>query len=474
MEKTKFLIIGSGPGGALTAKELRKHYEDVIMIESGSHLSLDSCKPYSTQEMEQKYKYGGLNPTINNPKISYVEGQCVGGGSEVNSGFYHRTPKKIIESWKKDFQIKDFSFNNLLEHFKIIENEINVSYLPKSINPAKASLKLKEGADKLGWKSMEVPRWIKYDKNGHGVKQSMTQTYVKWYLEYGGKLISNLKAYKIVRNESNWVVLCRDTNSNQINSISTKYLFLCGGAINTPFLLKSSGIHKNIGKTLQMHPTVKAVAEFDEIINFKDMGVPVHQIKEFSPLISFGCSISSKNHLALALLDNKKYLTTVSKNWENMAIYYAMIRPQGQGRIIKVPFFKDPLVSFNLKKTDLEVLSDGLTKMCKILFEAGAKRIYPSIKNFGVINDEKSISKIPKVLSRNKVSLMTIHLFSSCPMGENKNICSVDSYGRLFGYDNIYVNDGSLLPNAPGVNPQGTIMAIARRNILNFIKNLKQ
>ena len=80
--------------------------------------------------------------------------------------------------------------------------------------------------------------------------------------------------------------------------------------------------------------------------------------------------------------------------------------------------------------------------MCKILFEAGAKRIYPSIKNFGVINDEKSISKIPKVLSRNKVSLMTIHLFSSCPMGENKNICSVDSYGRLFGYDNIYVNDG--------------------------------
>ena len=42
--------------------------------------------------MEQKYKYGGLNPTINNPKVAYVEGSCVG-GSEVNSGFYHRTPK---------------------------------------------------------------------------------------------------------------------------------------------------------------------------------------------------------------------------------------------------------------------------------------------------------------------------------------------------------------------------------------------
>ena len=67
---------------------------------------------------------------------------------------------------------------------------------------------------------------------------------------------------------------------------------------------------------------------------------------------------------------------------------------------------------------------------------------------------------------------MTIHLFSSCPMGENKNLCAVNSYGKLFGYNNIYINDGSLLPNAPGVNPQGTIMAIARRNILNFIENL--
>ena len=43
-----------------------------------------------------------------------------------------------------------------------------------------------------------------------------------------------------------------------------------------------------------MHPTIKVIAEFDEIVNFKNMGVPVHQVKEFSPLISFGCSISSK------------------------------------------------------------------------------------------------------------------------------------------------------------------------------------
>ena len=45
---------------------------------------------------------------------------------------------------------------------------------------------------------MEVPRWYKFDSNGIGVKQSMTETYIKWYLEDGGKLLSNLYAYKII------------------------------------------------------------------------------------------------------------------------------------------------------------------------------------------------------------------------------------------------------------------------------------
>ena len=48
-------------------------------------------------------------------------------------------------------------------------------------------------------------------------------------------------------------------------------------------------------------------------------------------------------------------------------------------------------------------------------------------------------------------------------MGEHSD-CPVDSYGRLKALDNVMVNDASLLPTSPGVNPQATIMAIARRN----------
>jgi choline dehydrogenase-like flavoprotein len=79
------------------------------------------------------------------------------------------------------------------------------------------------------------------------------------------------------------------------------------------------------------------------------------------------------------------------------------------------------------------------------------------------------LSKLPEVLPSGLASLMTIHLFSSCPMGENKNKCAADSYGRVHGVKNLQIADASLLCTAPGVNPQGSVMAFARRNVMRFL-----
>ena len=469
MKSVETLVIGSGPGGSITAWELKKNNREVLLLEAGSNYELGSCKPYSTLEMEQKYKFGGLTPTLNSPKITYVEGGCVGGGSEVNSGFYHRTPDDIINYWREKYKIENFSTKRLLQHFDIIEKEISVSFLPNPNEAAKASIKLKEGAENLGWQNMEVPRWFKFDKGNDGVKQSMTETYIRWYIDSGGELLCDHEAIKLQQMDDRWIISILNRLNGKKSKINAANVFLCGGAINTPFLLRSSGIKKNIGNTLQMHPTVKVVAEFDEIINFENMGVPVHQVKEFSPKISIGCSISSKHHLSLAMLDNSKYLSRVENNWEKMAIYYAMIKPEGRGSIRKLPFFNDPFVQFRLSNKDLINLSNGLKKMCELLFSAGAKNIFPSIKDYGAIRSTDDIKLIPNSLPKMKTNLMTIHLFSSCPMGEDETICSANSYGEIFGKKNLFVNDGSLIPSAPGVNPQGTIMAIARRNIHHFL-----
>lgn len=54
-------------------------------------------------------------------------------------------------------------------------------------------------------------------------------------------------------------------------------------------------------------------------------------------------------------------------------------------------------------------------------------------------------------------------------MGEDRSKCAVDSYGRSFQADNVVVNDASILNEAPGINPQGTVMALATRNAERFL-----
>ena len=57
-------------------------------------------------------------------------------------------------------------------------------------------------------------------------------------------------------------------------------------------------------------------------------------------------------------------------------------------------------------------------------------------------------------------------------MGEDQSRTGADSFGRVWGYRNLRINDASLLPDAPGVNPQAAIMAIAARNADEFLSNL--
>jgi choline dehydrogenase-like flavoprotein len=72
-------------------------------------------------------------------------------------------------------------------------------------------------------------------------------------------------------------------------------------------------------------------------------------------------------------------------------------------------------------------------------------------------------------LTRNRANLMTVHLTSTVRIGEDRSRTGADSFGRVWGFDNLRVNDASLLPEAPGVNPQGPIMAVVARNSDHFL-----
>jgi choline dehydrogenase-like flavoprotein len=106
---TQIAVVGSGPGGAITAALLAEAGREILLVEEGSDWPLDSCPPFSRQELVQKYRNGGITVAMGAGNVSYVEGCCVGGGSEINSGLYHRLPSDRLASWRLRFQVSQLS-----------------------------------------------------------------------------------------------------------------------------------------------------------------------------------------------------------------------------------------------------------------------------------------------------------------------------------------------------------------------------
>jgi choline dehydrogenase-like flavoprotein len=469
--KSEIVVIGSGPGGSVTATILAEAGLDVTLIEEGSFLTLDSAPHFSLKEITQKYRCGGITIGMGNPKVNYAEGRCVGGGSEINRGLYHRLPPEIMNAWKRDYHVEALSHDEFIHHFEACEKKICISQLPGA--PPPASSKLYEGASRLGWRSVEIPRLVRYDVGDNGVeksrKQSMTETFIPRFLAAGGKLLPNTWVRRLSRNGGSWRVQADVHKNQKCLEIKTDTVFLACGAIQTPALLRRSGFNHLVGDTLHFHPMIKVVARFSEELNKPGMLDPVHQVKEFDPHFNLGCSVSSLPILALAMVDHPKYLKDVIREAKYMGLYYAQTTG-GQGTVRSLTKFHDPIVRIRLTELELRSLSEALRRLCECLFSAGAVAIYPCIPGYPVLNSEADLGCLPEILPANRVNISTLHLFSSCRMGEDRLQCCTDSFGKLYGTDHIYIADSSLLCGPTIVNPQGTVMALAHRNVVEFLQ----
>lgn len=461
--RTEALVIGSGPGGAVTACELAEGGREVLVVEDGPELPPDAGGQFTRAEMETRYRGGGVTPAFGAPPVAYVEARCVGGGSEINSGLYHRTPASVLDAWQREFAIDTFDADTLAPHFAACERALSVSSLPGAAPPA--SLRLAAGAEALGWHALEVPRWYRYDRDGRGERQTMSRTFVPRLRAAGARLEADTRVVRLARRGDGWRAQARQRTAggDRAVTIDAARVFVCAGAIQTPALLRRSGIAPLAGRRLGMHPTVKLIAAFPDVVNSPGMGVPVHQVKEFAPRYSFGCAVSSPPHLAVAMLDHPDDAARVLAAWPHHAVYYAMTGG-GAGSVRPLPGFADPLVRYALAPADLAELGQALHDLARCLFAAGATRLYPTVRGGPVLSDPTELDRLPAVLPRGRTSLMTIHLFASCPMGENRARCVTDSWGRVHGAPGVHVGDASVLCGPPGVNPQGTVMALARRN----------
>lgn len=466
--KCECLVIGSGAGGALTANYLAGRGRDVLVAEEGPYVRNDAELKGVKDAFPKMWRNGGIMPVFGNCKLIFAEGRCVGGTTMINSGLIAGVSEETVAGWVRRNAIENLDFETLDRYKKIIESQLNIRQLDYKTNPSDGLFR--KGAHACGFKGIDVPVAAGVIEGGVK-KNNAVETHLRKAAESGARIISDCRIIKIrlegdkaTEAEAFYVNIKGERNRLRI---IFKKLFICAGAIQTPLLLRRSKLKKNVGNSVRFHPTLRVAAEFDFPVNAYSSELSSYQIKEFAPEISMGASASSTPFLASILSLNWDENRSSIGKLNNMASYYVLTRSYSQGLVRNLsPSGESYFIKYNLNNAELKNLSFGFARLCELLFKAGAKRLYPSVQGMPFIEEQKASDNYLKDhLPLKNLNLMSVHSFDSCPMGENKYICAADSYGKLHNIKNVYLNDSSILPNTNGVNPQGTLMSMALRNL---------
>jgi choline dehydrogenase-like flavoprotein len=472
------LVIGSGAGGAVSALTLASSGRRVLIIEEGEAHDLDDYGAPAATAMRGLYRNGGMTPILGNVPVGYVEGCCVGGSTEINSGFWHRTPPEMLLRWQSRYWLEGAL--DLTPHFEWAEALLGVGLYGRPW-PRSTAL-LAEGAERMGWSAHEIPRQAPGCQNTNacangcptGAKQGMSRSLLPRARVAGARLLPRCRARLLIRKGDRitgvLADLAGDDGRTSVIRIDADNVFVCAGATETPALLRRSGVRLNVGNALRIHPMLKVVARFPETVDAAASVLPLVQVREFGPEITLGGAFFTRGHAALTVSENWPSAGGLIDDLPHLAAYYVAVRGTGRGTV-RPSFWSDhTFLRHHISNEDVCNLSDGLARLSMLLLAAGADTVYPSVFGLAPIGDEQAAVRwLDDRLPRQALNLTTVHAFSSCPMGEHPDRCAADSFGRVTGFRNLYINDSSMLPDSPGVNPQGSVMAFARRNALHFL-----
>ena len=243
-----FVIVGTGAGGGLLARELAKNGKEVTIIEKG---------PY----IESKDAFNYYNEYV--PEVDLLATTCVGGSTVVSMANMVRA---------LDSELHEYGID-LSKEYEYVEELVGVHELDDS-HIGKGTQLFLDAARELGLNTQKMPKAIREEdciqcgKCAFGCPVDAKWTakdFVDEAVEAGATLISDAVVTDIIlcNLEACGVKYVKDGEEFLIKS---KKIILCAGAIESAVILKSSGL-TGIGRELFFDPFV-TVGGYLKDINF--------------------------------------------------------------------------------------------------------------------------------------------------------------------------------------------------------------
>ncbi len=471
-----YVVVGSGAAGATTALTLSLAGFSVIMIEEGPWVRTREFGKDVFPAIKAMFRNCSSNILIGKrSSIPVLQGKCVGGSTTMSSVICSRPSPKVIDRWESEFGIGDvITYQKLEPYFDIIEKELNATRSSDSTLGNHNDL-LAQAAIKMGYHAEKIPRLINGCEGAtscftgcrHGKKNSMNLSNVPRFLHQGGKLYTCTKASRILFQDGRAVgikAVFVGPSQKLLFARARRGVIVAASAIQTPLLLKASGIkQKALGRHFQIHPATGLIAKFKSSVRMgfgATQGVHILNFMESDHFKLEGLSLPPEN-LAFGLPFIGKSLIDHLLDYDHLTNAGVVVKAEAEGVVSTI--FGSGIVRYSPTPYDMLCLRKGLKTLSEALFSVGALEIYPNVHGMPTLKSPDDL-KLWDAMSTDPSHyyMGTSHLFGSTRMGRNPLTSVVDLDFRVHGLKGIYVVDSSVFPTNLGINPQLTIMAVAK------------
>ncbi|MCC6488785.1 MAG: GMC family oxidoreductase [Candidatus Hydrogenedentes bacterium] len=448
-----FIIVGSGTSGGVLAQRLQHAGARCLLLEAGKYYKTDTFPENEVDYSAQLFWGGGLEFDTQ-CTMGFLRGKCVGGGSIVNQCLLDRFDNVALDDWKAVSGVDFFTAEAMEPLYAAVEADLTLVTLPEEHRNRNAHLFVR-GLERagIGWAPLRRGQSDCATEHGNdcmpclggcrrGSKQSTLVAFIRRAEREGLTIVPEFHAARIEHRNDGVTVSGR--NGSGAAFFQGRRCILAGGSFGTTQLLLASGFKEclpALGRGFTMHPQYMTFAEFDEpvdahkgafqTVKSADPGLrgKGHKLENvFAPPVSVAMLFARGGMELQEFMLRYRYLACMEVAVRDEASGELAIDRKGRLRVRK-----------QLTAQDCARRDDGLRTVRGIFESLGAKRVFQSPLYFG------------------------LHLMGGCAIGTDPTRSVVSPDFQVHGYKNLYSADTSIYPNAPGINPALTCMALSHR-----------
>ncbi|KAF1811709.1 hypothetical protein P152DRAFT_449983 [Eremomyces bilateralis CBS 781.70] len=410
--ETDVVVVGSGCGGGVSAKNIAEMGLRVIVTEKWYHWPSEHMPMNETDGMVHMFMDGG-GIVADDSDLIVLAGATWGGGGTINWSASLQTQGYVRKEWAEKDKLPFFTSAAFQTSLDRICERMGVS--DKFIEHNHANRAVLDGARKLGWAHKPVPQntagkqhYCGYCTLGCGacVKQGPANSFLPDAANAGAQFIEGFDAREIVFEKAlkngkrvvsgvRGVWTSRDENGGVAGAqrtvrkvfIKAKRVIVSAGTMQSPLLLLRSGLkNKNIGRHLKAHPVNVVGLIYDQETRPWEGGILTSVVNEFENLDGHGhgAKIETAVMLPSTFLTFPVWRDAV--DWKRLATktrhaasMFAMARDIGEGYVYPDPVDGRTRFHYHVHPRDRAHILEGLCGIIKLAYITGAREIIPGI-----------------------------------------------------------------------------------------------